>query len=110
MKKTTTLLLLVATALFQPLTLQAKPGKGDLSIEERMEKARERMSQIDSDGDGNISYVEAEAADAKRIVENFDSIDTDGDGVLTREELRAHKKQRGPGKKKPGKGKKKSQE
>ena len=89
MKKTTTLLLLITTALLQPFALQAKPGKGDCDKEQRREQARERMQSIDSNGDGNISYAEAESADAKRLVENFDTIDADGDGILTSKELGA---------------------
>ena len=101
MKKTTTLLIILATALLQPLALQAKPGKGDFDKEQRREQARERMQQIDSDGDGNISYVEAESAEAKRLVENFDAIDSNGDGILNREEMRAqHKNMRPEGMKK----------
>ena len=108
MKKTSTLLLLLTAAFCNPFTLQAKPGEGGGDKEERREKVRERMSEIDSDGDGNISYIEAESADASRLVENFDAIDADGDGILTREEMRAHHmKKRGPGKKKPGAGGKK---
>ena len=89
MKKTTTLLLLITTALLQPFALQAKPGKGDFNKEQRREQARERMQSIDSNGDGTISYAEAESADAKRLIENFDTIDADGDGILTKKELGA---------------------
>lgn len=96
MKKTTALLLLLTTALLQPLALQAKPGKGDVEGRKGQfhEKARERMKQIDSDGDGSISYVEAESAEATRLLENFDAIDSNGDGTLTRQELGAHHKKR----------------
>ncbi len=92
MKKTTALLLLLSAAILQPIALQAKPDEG--SKGKFREKVRERMKEIDSDRDGNISYVEAESADAKRLLENFDAIDSDGDGTLTREEMRAYHQQK----------------
>ncbi|MGB0344659.1 MAG: hypothetical protein ACPGGJ_04615 [Coraliomargarita sp.] len=92
MKKTTALLLLLCAAILQPIALQAKPDED--SKGKFREKVRERMKEIDSDRDGNISYVEAESADAKRLLENFDAIDSDGNGTLTREEMRAYHQQK----------------
>lgn len=72
---------------------------GEISKEELRAKHKERggdkggkggkLKEIDTDESGTISLAEAEASDAKRLVEHFDKIDANEDGELTKEELKA---------------------
>lgn len=97
MKKTSTLLCLLA-ALLIPAIAQAKPegeGKG---------------KKFDINGDGLISKAEVDASGKKRLIENFDKIDTNGDGNLTREEMKARREMAGKGGEGKGKGKGKLKE
>jgi len=52
-------------------------------------KAKHGLKKIDTDGNRQISLEEAEAANAERLIENFEAIDGNGDGVLTGEEMKA---------------------
>lgn len=56
-------------------------------------KGKQRMmhlKKIDTNQDQQISLEEAEAGNAEKLVEHFQTIDTNGDGVLTKDELKAH--------------------
>ena len=55
------------------------------AIADRENKSGERITRLDSDGDGIITRAEA---DAPRL-ERFSAADTDGDGALTQAELEA---------------------
>lgn len=52
-------------------------------------KARDHMKKMDTDGNKQISLEEAEAANAERLLENFEAIDSNGDGNITPDEMRA---------------------
>lgn len=52
------------------------------------------MRQIDTNGDGVVTRDEATAAEAFRLIEDFDEIDADGNDELTREELKNFHQQR----------------
>lgn len=55
-------------------------------------KSGKGARQIDANGDRVITQSEAESAGATRILKKFAEIDTDGNGELTRDELRAYRK------------------
>lgn len=50
------------------------------------------MKRADTDGDGRISKAEAQA-NAPRLFERFDQVDANRDGFVTREEMKAARKQ-----------------
>lgn len=53
----------------------------------REERRKERMAEIDTDGDGQISEAERKAAAEKRLEQMQKRMDTNGDGKLTVQEL-----------------------
>ena len=55
-------------------------------------KRRSRLQEMDADADGNISRSEWKGKE-----EIFNRLDANNDGMLTRDELREARKQRGPG-------------
>jgi len=57
-------------------------------VEERRQKMRGNMKQLDQNGDGLISREEAEQR-MPGLAKHFDDVDTDGDGTLSREEIQA---------------------
>jgi Ca2+-binding EF-hand superfamily protein len=59
---------------------------------QRMDDRRERMRELDKDGDQMLSRTEVESM--PKLAQNFDSIDGNRDGKLSREELRAAREQR----------------
>ena len=64
---------------------------------QREQQRAEHWKKLDTDGDGKISKVEAQA-NAPRLFEHFDQIDANGDGFITPEELAAaHRQHRGHG-------------
>lgn len=66
-------------------------GDGDrpaLPDEDRRERRKERMAELDKDGDGQISDAEREAGRKARLDEMKTRLDTDGDGKLTLAELK----------------------
>jgi len=65
----------------------ALPDDQDRS-ERREERRKERMAELDKDGDGQISDAEREAARKVRLDEMKTRLDTDGDGKLTVAELK----------------------
>lgn len=58
-------------------------------------EAQQGKKQIDTNGDGNVSKAEAEAAGAQRLLKNFDQIDANGDGLISKEERKAHREKAG---------------
>ncbi len=62
---------------------------------ERRREMRERMREVDANGDGQVSLDEAQAK-APRLAERFGEIDADKNGYLSREELHAARPQRKP--------------
>ena len=70
---------------------QADPGK---CREQARARFDERLRQADSDGNGALSRTEAEQG-MPAISRHFDAIDTNGDGQITREELEAAQAKRG---------------
>ena len=59
---------------------------------QRMGDRRERMRELDKDGDQMLSRAEVESM--PKLAQNFDSIDVNRDGKLCREEMRAAREQR----------------
>jgi len=57
-------------------------------VEERRQKMRGNMKQLDQNGDGLISREEAEQR-MPGLAKHFDDVDTDSDGTLSREEIQA---------------------
>jgi len=57
-----------------------------VSQQAREERRKQRMSELDTDGDGEISEEERQAARAKREAEIKDRLDTNKDGVVSDEE------------------------
>ncbi|MFM9912333.1 MAG: hypothetical protein ACKVN9_02220 [Methylophilaceae bacterium] len=55
-------------------------------VEERRQKMRGNMKQLDQNGDGLISREEAEQR-MPGLARHFDDVDTDNDGTLSREEI-----------------------
>jgi hypothetical protein len=47
----------------------------------------DRFAEWDTNGDGQISREEAQAAGAARALKRFDKLDLNKDGVVTREEI-----------------------
>lgn len=63
------------------------PDQGDRR-ERRDERRKERMAELDKDGDGQISDAERDAARQVRVAETKKRLDTNGDGKLTLDELK----------------------
>ena len=81
---------LFATAALGLLTVLALPAfsqPGPMGPEDHDEFRKERLSEIDTDGDGNVSDAERAAFKAAK----FASADANGDGGVTLEEMRAFK-------------------
>lgn len=55
-------------------------------VEERRQKMRGNMKQLDQNGDGLISREEAEQR-MPGLARHFDEVDTDNDGTLSHEEI-----------------------
>jgi hypothetical protein len=66
----------------------------DRTDQARSERRRQRMAEVDTDGDGVISDAEREAARTKRMQEMKDRLDTNKDGVVSDEERNAARHQR----------------
>lgn len=81
----------IAQALAEPA------DKGGERREEFRQKMQDRMSQVDTNGDGAISKSEFIAKSEER----FSKLDTNGDGNLSKEEMSAmrgkHKGRKGGG-------------
>jgi len=86
MKYQKLLLGLLAAALLPSLAL-AKPSGATPG------KKGQAFSKLDSNGDQIVTLQEAEAAGAKRLIENFNAVDSDGSGGLTQTEMRDRAKQ-----------------
>lgn len=98
-----------AFAQSQPPTMPATPGINSPSAADPQAPAPQpgghrhgarKMMQMDTDGDGQISRAEMQAAHERRMA-MFDRADSNRDGKLSREEMRAmgreyHGGQRGP--------------
>ncbi|MGB0415992.1 MAG: hypothetical protein ACPGKS_04025 [Coraliomargarita sp.] len=99
--KTKAIFLAALAALIVPVTINAQsetggerpagkqcgPGKKG-----KKGKARAHLKKMDTDGNKQISLEEAEAANAERLLENFEQIDSNGDGSINGEEMRAYGK------------------
>ena len=57
-------------------------------VEGRRQKMRDRMKQLDQNGDGLISREEAEQR-MPSLAKHFEEVDTDNDGTISPEEIRA---------------------
>jgi hypothetical protein len=74
-----------------------RPSAGDDdqdTKQSRQERRQQRMAEIDSDGDGEISDAEREAWRAKREAEMKARLDTNKDGVISDDERAAASHQR----------------
>ncbi|WPJ95634.1 EF-hand domain-containing protein [Coraliomargarita algicola] len=60
------------------------------------ERRGPNLKEADSNEDGAISKAEATEAGMERLLEHFDEIDADGNGEITREEMLAMRKGKGP--------------
>jgi hypothetical protein len=56
----------------------------------------DRFAEWDTNGDGQISREEAQAAGAARALKRFDKLDLNKDGVVTREEIQHGAPSAGP--------------
>jgi len=66
--------------------------------EERRERGKEnagKVKEADTDGNGSISYDEANAAGLEKLIEHFEKVDADGDGEVTKEEMKEMRKAKG---------------
>ncbi len=81
------LLLTLSTACLIPAISQAKPQGEPGSHQGPPPNLGQMFKHLDTDENGSISKAEAEAADAKRLVEHFDEIDADSDGEITKQEF-----------------------
>lgn len=79
-------LLAALAASLIPLAVDAKPGKG----KKRPPSPERIIAHLDEDENGAVSYDEAVAADAQRLLESFSDIDTNGDNSVSLDELTAH--------------------
>ncbi len=63
-------------------------ARDDERRERREERRKERMAELDKDGDGQISDSEREAARQVRVAETKRRLDTNNDGKLTLDEIK----------------------
>jgi Ca2+-binding EF-hand superfamily protein len=73
---------------------EGKAGDGDTAADDRRVRRRERMMTIDTDGDGEISDEEREAARKRREANMVARLDTDGDGKVSEQERAEGRRQR----------------
>jgi Ca2+-binding EF-hand superfamily protein len=71
---------------------QAREHRQERMGEHRHGEWRERMRKMDKDGDGQLSRAEI-GNDMPRLSQNFDQLDSNRDGKLSRDEMRAGRKQ-----------------
>lgn len=68
-------------------------GDGDVTPQEMRDQMQAKLTEYDSDGDGNLSIAEFEAlhsaATREKMVDRFQHLDADGDGTVTPEEMTA---------------------
>lgn len=69
-----------------PATEEAEPDDRTVSLQAREERRRQRMAEVDANGDGEISDEERQAARAKREQEMKARLDANKDGVVSEEE------------------------
>ena len=69
-------------------TSSGRPGAGQRDPAKMHEMFEQRFKKADSNGDGKLSKVEAQAG-MPRVAKNFDAIDTDKDGFITQAEIAA---------------------
>lgn len=80
-----------------PSVRAPQPGSGESPrdvVTRREERRNEYMAKVDTDGNGEISDAEREAARQQRIAERNKEMDTDGDGQVSKEERRAAREER----------------
>jgi len=68
--------------------------KDELREAKNKRKKGQRLKEIDTDESGSVSLEEANAANATKLIENFDAIDSNNDGELSKEEMKAAHKSR----------------
>lgn len=70
-------------------------GDGEVTIEELQARGAARFAEADTNGDGVLSKAEVEAAaegrKAERVAKRFDRMDADSDGNLTMEEAQGRR-------------------
>ncbi len=86
-----TLSVLVLGALFCASSPSwAESGSGANATGDRQQRMQQRLQEIDSDGDGNISRAEFQAMSDKR----FAAMDSNGDGLISADERKQMRQMR----------------
>ncbi len=72
----------------RPVPAEDLDAQEEARLERREERRKQRMAELDKDGDGQISDAERDAARLVRVAETKRRLDTNGDGKLTVDELK----------------------
>jgi len=90
MKAKSITLAAAVTVLLLGAVLAAR-AEGDAGDAPRHHPPRPPLKEIDTDGDGRITYEEFRAHAEKRIQERFQKLDRNGDGVLSKDDRPRHR-------------------
>jgi hypothetical protein len=93
--KTTLIALAAAATVLLLTTALAARAEGDAGDAPRHHPPRPPLKEMDTNGDGKITYEEFRTAAEKRIQERFQKLDRNGDGVLSKDDRPRHRPERG---------------